>query len=291
MKQETINELLALAETSFNEKAPPAKYAGMAAHHAAVAAATQYDPDYANTAALIAATTLVCATTEAATFSARITEISNDKAQLDRHYEIAQRSYGAKSEQMAIAMADKENERLSPVIKNIYTTACESRIKITLQHETMSYGNDANKLEKAKRAALYVYGDTYAATRSAYVRAMFAANFNKKDDVKSFKAMMSAKLNKDLKYDNIPPGFFLKLIASTSLCIIAGLMLIAGIVAITLASCGVAAATLPFVPTISIGSTGAGLGTGLLIGSIFARRQKKNLEEANQNRMDMGLPV
>jgi|GEM_PF-2747375 len=291
MKQETINELLALAETAFNEKAAPAKYAGMAAHHAAVASATQYDPDYANTAALIAATTLVCATTEAAAFSARITDISNDRAQLDRHYEIAQRSYGAKNEQLALTIANKGSELLSPIIENIHTTALDSRVKIALQHETMSSGNDANTLEKARRTALYVYADTYGTTRSAYVRAMFVANLNKKDDIKTFKAVMSARLNKDLKYDNIPPGFFLKLMASTSLRIIAGLMLIAGIVAITLASCGVAATTLAFVPTISIGSTSAGLGTGLLIGSIFARRQKKNLEEANQNRMDMGLPV
>ena len=290
MKQETIDKLTILADDAYASHQSPDTYARTAAHIAAVDAASMHNTECADTAALFAASSFVAATTLAASFSANIADTANQKTAYKRSYDTAIRSFSTTI--APITLVANEPFYL-PLVQKVFSVASESKTHIAGSYESNPPGSTAQSNFNAKRAAIYAYSDTYTSTRSAYVRAMFIASFEK-DDKKAqtkFSATMKSRLNKDLKYDTIQPGFFLRLMCSTSIRIIAGLLLLAGIIAIVLGSCGVAAATLPFIPTVAIGSASAALGTGILIGTFFARRKKHTLDEANLNRMDMGLPV
>ena len=289
MKQATINKLLEFANTAFDTREAPDKFARAAAHEAASAAAAAYPEllgECADAAALVAATDFVCKTTSAASFSAQVADIATQKFTNDRRYNHARDTYATSINQMG-RTAEPPPHCLS-MVNTMHVAASQSEAEVAASYEAISTQNITTG-NKAKRAAFYVYADTYTSARSAYVRAMFISNQTKDPKKRSalFKATMSSRLHKDLNYDKIPPGFFLQLMCSTSLRIIAGLMLIAGIVAIVLGTCGIA--SLPLVPMVVTGSSSTALATGCLIGSFFARRQHKKLDEANQNRMDISI--
>jgi len=98
----------------------------------------------------------------------------------------------------------------------------------------------------------------------------------------------SSGSKQELHSDLISSGFFLKVMCSTSLKVVAGLLLTAGLIAIILGTCGIAA--LPLAPTIAIGATSAALGAGLSMGSFFSGRQKHKPEEASEHSISSGLP-
>ena len=286
MKQETIDKLLELADTAFAEQKAPDIYARAAAHEAAFAAAYQYCPESADATALIAATTFVCETTAAARFSARIADIANHKFANDSYYHAARKSH----EDNILPMKAVVETRFLSDIKTAESAAQECDALITSSYVS-TFAHEKAASNKAKQAAFYVYSDTYAATRNAYVRAMFIAHQTQdtKKRLKQFKTTMSVRLNKDLLYDNISPGFLLQMMCTSSLQIIAGLLLVAGIAAITLVTCG--ASAFPVIPTIALGGVSTALGAGLFAGGFFAQRQRRQLDDENQNRMEMGLPA
>jgi hypothetical protein len=136
--------------------------------------------------------------------------------------------------------------------------------------------------EKARRIALHVYTNAYTTTRAAFVRATYMANKMQDATVRLevFKSLMSSRLNQDLMYDTMRPSFFLQIMNSRTIKVIAGVLLLAGVIAIVCATYGIAG--LPFTPTIAAGGTSSAIGAGLFIGSFFAYRQCQHIDEENQ---------
>lgn len=289
MKQETINTLITLAKNAFLARVTPDKYAQAAAHEAAAAAATTYHQlpeECRDTAALLAATDFVCKTTAAATFSAQIAVTTRKQINLNRECNLARQHFRNDT-----TFLGRETNPLALCLSLVETLECDAFKSDTAVSASYKKASADQSIlgDTAKHAALYVYTYTYASALSTYARALFISN-QVKDQKKRFalfQANISSMLNKDLKYDIISPGLFLRTMCSTALKIIAGFMLIAGITTLILGSCGIAA--LPFIPMVAAGSASTAMGSGLLIGRFFARREHAKLGQANDNRMNNDL--
>lgn len=278
MRQETIDKLLELASTAFSTQESPDKYARNSAHEAAHAAAFRHSPECADAAVLIASSTFVLSASEASVYSSRIADASHDKFAHERSYRAARESYTDN----VIPIRRLTETPFSTMVQTSNAAVRSSDMAVTSSY-LAAFSRDTTANSKAKQAALYVYRHTYCATRASYVVSMCNAN-KIHDPMKrqlAFKTMMSARLNNDLKYDLIEPSILLKIMCSSSIQVVAGLILLGGIIIILCGTWGIAA--LPFIPTIAIGSTITAMGTGLLAGSFFARKELQRIEDVNEH--------
>ncbi|MDP3705300.1 MAG: hypothetical protein Q8R24_05265 [Legionellaceae bacterium] len=284
MKQETIDMLISMAVAAYTKKSSPGEYARAAAHKAAFRVASQHSPELADFAALLAAATYFIEIMESINFTARVTDAAATKLAADSAYDAEWESYTLTTLPQHVAT------------KNFFLSLAQGPEKVIQAFSgAVAPAYDSTRVldvvarNKAKRAALYVYRDTYCAARTAYMRALFSANQTPNIDrrLNQFTSVITSRLQKDLTYDLIIPGFLLSIMSSRALMVIASLILLAGIGAILLASFHVT--PLPFVPLIAAGSASIAFGTGLLAGRFFAKNRCETINEANENRAEMSI--
>ena len=278
MKQETIDKLLALANTAFDAQESADKYARNAAHEAAHAAAFRHNPECADAAVLIATNAFEMDVSDAGIYSARVADAWNDRFASEQSYSALRDSFADNVTPLARSNHTTFFATVQPA--NVAVHACSTNVEASY---LAAFSQDTETKEKVKHAALYVYRHTWSVARAAYVVSMVNATNKIQDPLKRqdvFKSMMSARLNHDLKYDQIEPGLLLKIMCSITIQVVAGLMILGGIVAIVCGTWGIAA--LPFVSGIAIGSTAAAVGSGIVIGGFFARKEQQNIDEENE---------
>ena len=277
MKQQTIDELLVLAFEAYTTNESSDQYACNAASQAAADAAKKHSEECADAAAALGAMSQLKASGQATLYSVGVADTANLKFAYERSLIAARHTF---------------SHRKTPIRKAIDTSYAElvheieAKINVTDEQINSNYqsafSKDATVTQKSKRAACYVYSHTYAAARTAYVLASFQAN--KTQDAykreQTFKSCMSERLNHDLTYDQIQPSLLLQMMCSNILVVIAGVLIIAGVAAILCATYGIA--SIPFVIMITAGSVSAASGTGLLIGSFFAKRNQQKIIDTNE---------
>lgn len=277
MKQETINKILALADKAFVSNESPDKYARTAAHEAACAAAEKHSTECANAAALIAANEFSAVLSDAAAFSSRVTDASNDQVSYERRYHATRESY-----ENALIIPQNLTER--PFVSVLRPSNAMAHMTSSALHSSylsmFCRENEAN--HRAKHAARYVYRHTYCTARSAYVVSYAEAQKeqNPANRERVFKSLISKRLNQDLKYDQLEPGLFIEVMSSLSVQIIAGILLVAGVLGVVCGALGVAA--LPLMETISIGALVSLFAVSLFIGGHFASEEVARIEACNE---------
>ena len=70
------------------------------------------------------------------------------------------------------------------------------------------------------------------------------------------------------------------MMCSTTLCVIAGILLLGGAAVIVCTTYGIG--SIPFAIGIAAGSLSAATGAGLLVGSFFAKREQQKINDANE---------
>ena len=284
MKQETIDRLLELALEAFTNSASPDAFAKAAAHEAAFSSAHVYCPESADAAALIAAVSFMAQSNEATLFSADITDAAMKSFAMKRNYQSARHAFKAANKNQPARPA-------SDIVFLSLLNASNESIANTETEVTESYRHafvhDEVGNEKARRAALHSYSDCYATTRATFVRASFIAN--KMQDPASrldvFKSCMANRLNQELTYDTLSPSFFIQVMNSRAVTVVAGILLVAGILAIACGTFGVLG--LPLIPAVAFGSLTTVCGAGLFAGGFFAHRKSQQISDANQQYEDM----
>lgn len=284
MNKEIIDSLIDLSVIAFNNKATPHDYARTAAHKAATITASKYDPELGDVAALIGATSLLTEIADTILFSSKIADAATTKMAANIAYDS---SFG-----LSIA------NTIAPIsITNYsYLTMADSACKVirafsdsvTPTYETTSVLN-YTKRNKAKCAALYVYSDTYAASRAAFIRACFVVKEISDNQMKidKFKSTMADRLNRDLTYDIIQAGFILNCMSSKTFQVIASIILLLGICAILFAVYHVT--SIPFTPLVIAGSASLVVGSGLFISGFFAQKRCQDILEQNENRIEESI--
>ncbi|MDP3560657.1 MAG: hypothetical protein Q8R83_00555 [Legionellaceae bacterium] len=283
MKQKTINTIIELAITAYHKRATPSEFAKAAAHKATFEAAAAHHAELADFATLTAVAVFYIEITDAVHFSARVTDRAADKLEAEKNYRAEWQEYSSTTIPKHVvnnyfSTIAESSDRISQAFKEAIAPTYESTSVLSVVARN-----------KAKRAALYSYRDTYATTRSAYIRALFIANQNKSDQhqFEAFKKEISNRLMKDLAYDRIDPGIFLKTMASISLRLLLLLILLAAIGAILLASFHVT--PIPFIPLICAGSGSSAFTLTTGFGSFFARKRCTQIEEENANRAEVAI--
>lgn len=284
MKKETIDELIELAIAAYNKKSKPGEFARAAAHKAALDAASRHSPDLADFASLAAAATFYVEITEAISFSARVADKAVSMVN-------ASNSYQSEWERYSATIFPRQ------VTENYFNSLADAPDKVSrafIEAVTPSYDTtsvlDVVARNKAKRAALYVYFDTYSVARSAYIRALFIANYKSKTNAaEAFRSAVSTRLKHDLTYDIIDAGFFLNLLSSLIFRIFLGILLLAGIIGIIFAAFNLT--PLPFIPFVSISSAVSAGTIGFMVGSFFAKKQCDKLVEDNDNRAEQATII
>lgn len=277
MRQQTISELLDLAYNAYTANEAADNYARNAACKAASDAAKRHSQECADPAALLAAHRLLNSISDAVYFAARVADSANLKFAHERSHHAVRSSFVNHKAQIR-AVIDLS---YADIVQDTEHSISQSSEQINANYQA-SYSRDTTTNHKAKHAAYYVYAHTYSTTRNAYVIASFIANKaqdpTKREQV--FKSRMSERLNNDLTYDLIKPSFFLQMMCKNTLCVIAGIITIGGVVVIIFATYGIA--SIPLVIGIAAGSMAAATGSGVLIGGFFAKRERQKIEDANE---------
>jgi hypothetical protein len=284
MKQETIDEIISLAIAAYNKKSKPGEFARAAAHKAALDAANQYSPDLADFATLAAAAVFYLEITEAINFSSRVADKAVCRVGANNNYQAEWQNYST-------TIIPKH------ITDNYFYSLAEAPDKIShafIEAVSPSYDNtsvlDVVSRNKAKRAALYVYLDTYAVTRSAYIRALFVANHHSSSNqLDKFISTITPRLKKDLTYDIIDPGFLLKILSSILFRVLTGIILLAAIAGIFFAAFHLF--PIPFIPLICSSSAASAGSIGLLTGSFFTIKKCNQITEENANRAEMATII
>jgi hypothetical protein len=242
--KETLNKLLTLANTALMTHALPEQFARDAAHEAAHYAASKYSTEAADAATLLAANTLLLETSEAVSFSAHIADAATSKIGTEIAY--------------------------VTLMKHRETMLHQTTRRVTNQYQT-HFSCHPTEHHKAKHAAHYAYRHTYCVARSAYVIALHQANQLSEPNQRQrlFNKIILERLQHDLQYDVIKPNFFIQMMCSITIQVIAGLLVLGGVVVM---GCGIA---------LVLGGVAAVSGTGLLVGSFFAYKEKKQQDERN----------
>ena len=277
MKQETIDELLSLAFDAYTANEPADKYACNAASKAASDAAKKHSEEYADAATTLAAMRHFKSASQATLFSAGVADSANLKFAHDRSLKAARHTF---------------SHRKTPIKRTIDVSYTDIVGRIEQQIDSAdeelhsnyqaAFSRDPTNNQKSVRAATYVYSHTYATARNAYVLASFQAS-KIQDPIRReqiFKARMSQRLHEDLTYDQIQPSLLLQIMCSTTICVIAGVLLVGGAAVIVCATYGVG--SIPFAVGIAAGSLSAATGAGLLIGGFFAKREQEKINDANE---------
>ena len=280
MEQQTIDALVDLASTAFFRQSSPSDYAKTAAQRAAFAAASQHSPELADFASLLAAGSFLSDATESLCFSARLSDAAGLQLAANRGYLEEWQAYNG------IALPQ---EAQCPQFFLRQALDCQHQSgrfeEGTLPIYERTQVPDVALRNKSRRAAAYVYRDVYAACRAAYVRASFTANrFEGQHRLDLFKTRLRARLQQDLRYDIILPGFLLQAMASRALLVLSLLVILAAVAAVVIAALGLLA--LPTVTTIAVGSAAAAVGLAVFVGGFFARSHCQQMLEANEHRAD-----
>jgi len=283
VKQHIIDAIIDLAIDAFMKKSTPGEFARIAAHKAALMSASSHNTELADFATLTAVSVFSTEIVDAMNFTARVTDAASAKL-------LASSNYDAEWDDYPTAIMPKHVST-----KRFFTSLAECPDKVVHAFSKVvapAYNTtqvlDVTTRNKAKRAALYVYADTYSTCRSAYIRALFSANqLEIALQLDQFKFIITTRLRNDLSYDMIDPSFFLRVMSNKIVLIIAGLIFLAGIGAILLAAFHLT--PLPFMPLVIAGSTAVVIGTTTLWGGFFARNKCKTMHEANENRAEMSI--
>lgn len=277
MREQKVNELIELAFEAYAANESADKYACNAACKAASEAAKRHSEECADAAALLSAHDFLKSSSETVTFAANIADASNVKMAYDRNLKAARVTFSRRrtaiTASVVSSFADITHET------NHHISTADDQISSIYQRD---FSRDTTGNQKAKRASAYIYAHTYATARNAYVIASFKAN-KLQDPVsreKAFKACLTERLKSDLMYDQIQPSLFLNIMCSTTLAVIAGILILGGAAVILCAFYGVA--SIPFSISIAAGSASAVVGAGLLAGGFFARKEHQRIEEANE---------
>ncbi|MDF1756726.1 MAG: hypothetical protein P1U74_00260 [Legionellaceae bacterium] len=284
MKIETINEIIALAIAANNKKSKPGEFARAAAHKAALDAASQHSQDLADFATLAAASIFYIEVTKAIVFSSKVTDKAVNRVDANNQYQ---------------AEWEKYSTTIIPthVTDNYFHSLAEAPDKISkafLETVTPTYDNtsvlDVVAKNKAKRAALYVYINTYAIARAAYIQALFVANYHGgHNQAELFRKTITKRLKKDLTFDQINPGFILKLLSTIICRALLAIVLLASITGILLACFHLT--PLPFIPLICASSAASAGSIGLLAGGFFAVKKCKEIYAENDSRAELAVVV
>lgn len=281
MKLEIIDKIIELAISAYHKRSTASEFAKTAAHRAAFEAAAKHHAELADFATLVAVATFYIETTEALHFSARVTDKAAGKLEAEKNYRAEWQEYSTTTLPNHIAP-----DYFGAISQSSAKISIAFQEAITPTYESTSVLSVVNR-NKAKRAALYVYRDTYATARSAYIRAMFFSN-QAKDAHKRlqiFQKEITCRLKKELAYDVIDPGFFLRCLASRPLRIVLGLLLLASVGAIILAALHLT--PIAFIPLICAGSSSSLISLSMASGSFFAKRRCTVIQEENENRAEV----
>ena len=279
MHSTTIDAIIALAIDAYNKKSKPGEFARTAAHTAALEAAKAYNQHLGDFATLNAASVFYLEITQALNFTSHVTDKSVSLVS-------AHNEYQAQWDRYADTVIPKEVSRdyfqqLAVAPSKISQAFAET---VTPTYDTTSV-LDVVARNKAKRAALYVYLDTYAVARTAYIRAQFQCHTTTGGrPAQVFADYISKRLRDDLTYDVINPSFIYQFLRSTITRVALGLILLASTGGILLAAFEIT--PLPFIPLICATSGAAALSMALLAGGIFAGNKCKQLEQENSERAE-----
>ncbi len=281
MHSEIVDKIIELAISAYHKRSTASEFAKTAAHRAAFEASAKHHAELADFATLVAVATFYIETTEALHFSARVTDKATDKLEAEKNYRAEWQEYSSTTLPKHISSnyfgaISQSSEKIS--------IAFQEAIAPTYESTSVSSVVSRNK---AKRAALYIYRDTYATARSAYIRAMFLANQAKNDAkrLQVFQKEITHRLKKELSYDVIDPGLFLKCLASMPLRFVLAILLLASIGTIVLAALHLT--PLPFISLIFAGSASS---TAIILtstASVFAKKRCNTLQEENDNRAEV----
>jgi hypothetical protein len=283
MNQETINAIIGLAILAYNKKSKPAEFARLAAHKASLDAAKKYSPDLADFATLTAAASFYIEITDAINFSARVTDKSINLVHASNQYQAEWENYATTS--LPKHITDNYFHTLAGAPEKI-SRAFEEAIAPSYDSTSVL---DAAAKNKAKRAAQYVYLNTYCIARIAYTRALFIANRQKsiEEQNKVFIQTISLQLRKDLNYDVIDPGIFLKILSALVFRILTAIVFLIGAVGILVAIFHLT--PIPFIPLICASSAGSAISLSVFIGGFFAVEKYNQIIEDNENRAEKAL--
>ncbi len=282
MKQDAINKILELANRAFLSKESPDKFARTAAYEAAHSAASRHSEECADAATLIAANEFNAATSDATTFTSRVTDAAHDCISHQRRYHAERESY----EDVPVLPQKLTDKPYAVFTQPLNKLAHMTSATITSSYLSTFSKNTAEN-QRAKQAARCVYGHAYCAARSAYVVSFFAANRSGDPSRRQavFQDFISMRLNEDLQYDQIKPSLFLNLMCTHTLQIIAGVILAVGVLTVLFGVLGVA--SLPLAETVLCGVAVGVVGIGLLIGHSFAKTELERIEDANERSEEM----
>lgn len=277
MKQETIDELLSLAFDAYTANESADKYACNAASKAASDAAKKHSEEYADAATTLAAMRHFKAASQATLFSAGVADSANLKFAHDRSLKAARHTFSHRRTPIKKTIDASYTDIISGIDRQIDPADEELR-----SNYQAAFSRDSATNQKSVRAATYVYSHTYATARNAYILASFKAS-KLQDPLRreqTFKTCLSQRLNDDLAYDQIQPSLLLQMMCSTTLCVIAGILLVGGAAVIVCTTYGIG--SIPFAIGIAAGSLSAATGAGLLVGSFFAKREQQKINDANE---------
>lgn len=279
MKLETIEAIVGLAVSAYNKKSKPGEFARTAAHKAAMDAAHAHNPHLADFATLNAAATFYVEITEAINFTSQVTDKAVSLVGAHNNYQALWENYASTILPKKISadyfeqLAQAPDKISKAFIDNVAPT-----------YDTTSV-LDVVARNKAKRAALYVYLDTYAVCRAAFIRALFIANRSASaEQLNKFQQVIRKRLVTDLTYDIIHPFFIFKLLNYLAFKVTIAIILLIAIASIFVAAFNLT--TIPFIPLIGAGSGASIISAGLLVGSFFAGKRCAQLENENNNRAE-----
>lgn len=279
MKPDTINEIIKFAISSYANKHKPGEFAKKAAHKAALDAAREYNPDLADFATLNAAAEFYLEIALAVNFTSQIADKSVTMLYAFNDYQAIWEKYATTS--MPKHIKDNYFQQLAQSSDKISKALTET---IAPTFDTTSV-LDVVSRNKAKRAALYAYQDTYTITRSAYIRAAFEAqNYNGLKQTHIFQKTITERLKKDLTYDIVNPWLFYTVLNSLIFKFFLGILLVLSISGLLLAIFNLT--PIPFTPLISASSGAIVTSLGLTYGCFFATKKCIEISNANANRAE-----
>lgn len=279
MKTETINEIINLAISAYNNKLKPGEFARKAAHKAALDAAKEFNADLADFATLNAAAELYVEIACAVNFTSKVADKAVTMVGAFNDYQ---------------AMWERYAETIIPkhITDNYFQQLAQSSDKISRAlaetiaptYDTTSVLNVISR-NKAKRAALYVYLDTYAVARSAYIRAIFKAqSYSGLNKAYIFQKTISERLKKDLTYDIVNPFIVFAVLNSLIFKALLAVILLLSISGLLLAIFNLT--PIPFTPLISASCGSISTSLGLVYGCFFASKKCAQIANENANRAE-----
>ncbi len=282
MKNKTIEEIIKLAISAYNNKLKPGELARKAAHKAALDAAKQYNEDLADFAALNAAAEFYAEVACAINFTSQVTDKAVTMVEAFNNYQAMWEKYAH-----TIIPKHITNDYFQQLAKSSDKISRALVDNIAPTYDTTSVLNVSSR-NKAKRAALYVYLDTYAVVRTAYIRALFnAQHYSGLNQTQVFQKDITKRLKKDLTYDIVHPGFIYALLNSLIFKALLAIIFLASIAGILLAVFHLT--PIPFAPLIGASSGSVAISIGLGVGSFFANKKCSQIAMENDNRAENAM--